>query len=293
MDISCCNLCPRKCRIDRTSGKVGFCGAGTDTVIGLYSLHKWEEPCISGKNGSGTVFFSHCTMKCIFCQNYEISTDCIGKKISVGELAEIFLKLQDMGAHNINLVTPTHFLMNIIPALDKAKTNGLKIPVLYNTSGYESVETIKELDGYIDIYMPDFKFWRAEYASKYSSAPDYPNIAKSAISEMFSQTGKNRFSGGLMTKGVLVRHLLLPGHLYDAKKIIDYLYATYGGDIYISLMSQYTPLPQVSHIDKLNRTVGKKEYEALCDYAAKIGITNAFVQDGEAASESFIPSFYK
>ncbi|MBS7297976.1 MAG: radical SAM protein [Eubacteriales bacterium] len=292
MDITKCELCPRKCGIDRTKGEVGFCSAGEDSFIGLYSLHKWEEPCISGENGSGTVFFSHCTMKCIFCQNYTISSQHHGKKISVDELSEIFLKLQYKGAHNINLVTPTHFLANIIPALDRAKANGLNIPILYNTSGYENVETLKELEGYIDIYMPDFKFWRSKFSKDYSSAPDYPEIVKSAICEMFRQTGKNQFKNGLMTKGVLVRHLLLPGHLYDAKKIIDYLYTTYNDDIYISLMSQYTPLPQVTHIDNLNRTVGKNEYDALCDYAAKIGIKNAFVQEGSAASESFIPEFY-
>ena len=292
MDITRCKLCPRKCGIDRTKGNVGFCGAGAETVIGLYSLHKWEEPCISGENGSGTVFFSHCTMKCIFCQNYTISSLHNGKKVSVEELAQIFLNLQEIGAHNINLVTPTHYLHNIITALDKAKTKGLHIPVLYNTSGYESVETLREIEGYIDIYMPDFKFWRSKYAKEYSSAPDYPEIARAAISEMYRQVGKNQFSNGLMTKGVLVRHLLLPGHLYDAKKIIDYLYTTYNDDIYISLMSQYTPLPQVAHIENLNRTVGESEYDALCNYAANIGIKNAFIQEGSAASESFIPEFY-
>lgn len=293
MDITNCKLCPRECGVNRLEGTTGFCGAGKDAKIGLYSLHMWEEPCISGTSGSGTVFFSHCTMKCVFCQNYDISSLHHGETVSTDELSDIFLELQEKGANNINLVTPTHYLFSIIPALEKAKINGLKIPVLYNTSGYEKVETLKELDGLIDIYMPDFKYWREEFAKDYSSAPDYPEIVKSAIAEMYRQTGKNKFQGSLMTKGVLVRHLLLPGHLYDAKKIIDYLYETYKDNIYISLMSQYTPLSHVAHIDKLNRKVGEKEYTALCDYAASIGIKNAFVQEGEAAIESFIPKFYK
>lgn len=292
MDMTHCELCPRRCGVNRIKGEVGFCGASEDAVIGLYSLHKWEEPCISGQNGSGTVFFSHCTMKCIFCQNYEISTKHNGKRISVDELSNVFLILQEKGAHNINLVTPTHYLTSIIPALKKAKANGLKIPIIYNTSGYERVSTLKELEGYIDIYMPDFKYWRSSYAKEYSSAPDYPEITKAAICEMYKQTGKNQFRDGLMTKGIIVRHLLLPGHLYDAAKIVNYLYSTYKDDIFISLMSQYTPLPQVRNIDNLNRTVGKSEYNSLCDYAAKIGVKNAFVQEGRAASESFIPQFY-
>ncbi|MBQ7793787.1 MAG: radical SAM protein [Clostridia bacterium] len=292
MDITECRLCPRSCGVNRLTGKVGYCGAKAETVIGRYSLHHWEEPCISGKNGSGTVFFSHCTMKCIFCQNYEISTKHKGKTVTTNELSDIFLKLQDMGAHNINLVTPTHFLFDIIPAIERAKIHGLTLPILYNTSGYESVETLKKLEGLIDIYMPDFKYWRSSYAQKYSQAPDYPEHTKAAISEMFRQVGKPEFDGNLMKRGMIVRHLLLPGLLYDAKKIIDYLYKTYGNDIFISIMSQYTPLAQVAALPPLNRKVGKAEYEMLCDYAAKLGIVNAFVQEGEAASESFIPDFY-
>ncbi|MEE0944296.1 MAG: radical SAM protein [Clostridia bacterium] len=293
MDIRRCELCPRKCGINRIQGEIGFCGAGEDTVIGLYSLHKWEEPCISGENGSGTVFFSHCTMKCVFCQNYTISSLHNGRKVSVEELTEIFLELQEIGAHNINLVTPTHFLANIIPALDKAKAKGLNIPILYNTSGYDNVETLKAIEGYIDIYMPDFKFWRSKYAKEYSSAPDYPEVAKAAISEMFRQVGSVQLDNGLMVRGMLVRHLLMPGLLYDAKKIIDYLYSEYKDDIYISIMNQYTPLPHISGIESLNRRVGKNEYNTLCDYAEKIGIKNAFVQEESSSSDIYIPNFHK
>ena len=292
MDIASCTLCPRKCAVDRTSGERGFCGAGADIVIGRYSLHRWEEPCISGTNGSGTVFFSHCTLRCIYCQNYSISTNMHGRRISQSELCEIFLKLQADGAHNINLVTPTHFIDKILPALDAAKSAGLRIPIIYNTSGYERIETLKMLKGYIDIYLPDFKYWRPKYAEKYSAAPDYPEAAKAAIEEMARQALPAISENGLMKRGLIVRHLLLPGLLYDAKKIIDYLHSAYGNDITLSIMSQYTPLEQVSELPPLNRTVGKREYEMLCDYAASIGVTNAYTQDGAAAKESFIPDFY-
>ncbi len=291
MDIRNCTICPRNCGVDRTRS-TGFCGAVADTKIGLYSLHHWEEPCISGESGSGTVFFSHCNMKCIFCQNYDISTKHHGKKVTADELSDIFLRLQDMGANNINLVTPTHYLFDIIPAIEKSKARGLKLPILYNSSGYEKVESLKHLDGLVDIYMPDFKYWRREFAEKYSACPNYPEIAKAAISEMFRQVGKPIIENGLMKKGMIVRHLLLPELLYDGVKIVEYLYNTYGDNIYISLMSQYTPLVQVANIPSLNKKVGSKEYEALCDFAAKIGVKNAFIQEGEAASESFIPEFY-
>lgn len=292
MDTTHCTLCPRKCAADRAAGGRGFCGAGADIVIGRYSLHHWEEPCISGSRGSGTVFFSHCTLRCVYCQNYAISTNMQGRKISQSELCEIFLKLQEDGAHNINLVTPTHFIDKILPALDAAKSAGLHIPVVYNTSGYERTETLRMLKGYIDIYLPDFKYWRSEYAKKYSSAPDYPSVAMAAIEEMAQQSLPQVFENGLMKRGLIVRHLLLPGLLYDAKKIIDYLYSSYGNRITLSIMSQYTPLEQVADIPPLNTTVGKREYELLCDYAASIGVTNAYIQDSAAAKESFIPDFF-
>ena len=287
-----CNLCPRRCGVDRTAGETGFCGASDKVKIARSALHFWEEPCISGKNGSGTVFFSHCTLKCRFCQNYEISTCSRGYEISEETLCEKFLDLQSQGANNINLVTPTHFVQQIISALDMAKRRGLTIPIVYNTSGYENIETLKMLDGYIDIYMPDMKYYDDKYAIKYSAAPKYFEIAKAAIHEMFNQVSYPVFDEhNIMQKGVIVRHLMLPGLLFDTKKLMDYLYSTYGNSIYISLMSQYTPLPHVKDFPELNRKLNMKHYEAMVDYCAELGIENAFIQEGEAADESFIPPF--
>lgn len=288
-----CMLCPRRCGINRGAGERGFCGSGDEIKIGRYGLHFWEEPCISGKNGSGAVFFSYCNLRCVFCQNYEISTMEQGKIITTDELAEIFLRLQAMNAHNINLVTPTHYADKLVYAIDNARSNGLKLPIIYNTSGYESLDTLKMLDGYIDVYLPDFKYWRKEPSLKYSSAPDYPEIAREAISEMFKQTGCAEFENGIIKKGTIVRHLLLPGGLYDAKKIIDYLCSSYGDEIFISIMNQYTPLKQVEKLPPLNRKVGAREYDALINYAVSIGVQNAYIQNGETALESFIPEFYK
>ncbi len=289
--LSHCTLCPRKCGADRTGGQIGFCGASDKIKIARSALHFWEEPCISGKNGSGTVFFSHCTMKCVFCQNHKISSGGAGHEISETELAEKFLDLQEQGANNINLVTPTHYVPQIITALKTAKNNGLTIPILYNTSGYENVGTLKMLDGLIDIYMPDMKYYSDKYAVKYSSAPDYFNIASKAVEEMFRQTGKPVFKDGIMQKGVLVRHLMLPNLLFDTKKIMDYLYKTYGDDIYISIMSQYTPLENVKDCPELNKKLNMRQYDAMIEYCVKLGIKNAFIQEGGAAQESFIPDF--
>ena len=287
-----CRLCPRRCGVNRTSGEIGFCGASDKVKIARSALHFWEEPCISGKNGSGTVFFSHCTLKCRFCQNYQISTCSQGREISEETLCEKFLDLQAQGANNINLVTPTHFVPQIISALDMAKKHGLALPVVYNTSGYENVETIRMLDGYIDIYMPDMKYYDDKYALKYSSAPGYFEIAKAALCEMFKQVSYPVFNErNIMQKGVIVRHLMLPGLLFDTKKLMDYLHSAYGNNIYISLMSQYTTLPHIKAFPELNRKLNMKHYEAMVDYCAEIGIENAFIQEGEAADESFIPPF--
>ena len=287
-----CNLCPRRCGVDRTAGETGFCGASDRVKIARSALHFWEEPCISGKNGSGTVFFSHCTLKCRFCQNYEISTCSRGYEISEETLCEKFLDLQSQGANNINLVTPTHFVPQIISALDMAKRRGLTIPIVYNTSGYENIETLKMLDGYIDIYMPDMKYYDDKYSIKYSAAPKYFEIAKAAIHEMFNQVSYPVFDEhNIMQKGVIVRHLMLPGLLFDTKKLMDYLFSAYGNSIYISLMSQYTPLHHVKDFPELDRKLNMKHYEAMVDYCAELGIENAFIQEGEAADESFIPPF--
>ena len=292
-----CVLCPRKCEADRTK-KAGFCGETKELRVSRAALHMWEEPCISGKEGSGTVFFTGCTLRCVYCQNYHIANSEVGKVIDVSRLKAIFLELQEKKANNINLVTPTHFVPQIIQALDLAKEEGLKLPVVYNTSGYERVETLRKLDGYVDIYLPDFKYLDAEHARRYSMAADYPEVAKVAVAEMVRQTtGENRRpefdARGMMTKGVIVRHLLLPGCLADAKKIVRYLYETYGDRIYMSLMNQYTPLDTLDSekYPELNRRVRKKEYEKLIDYAIELGVENAFIQEGETATESFIPSF--
>lgn len=273
-------------------GATGFCGAGLLPRTARIALHYWEEPCISGESGSGTVFFSYCTMKCVFCQNYDISARCKGRDITIEELADGFLSLQEQGANNINLVTPTHYVPQIIEALDNAKSRGLNIPILYNTSGYENTETLKMLDGYIDIYMPDMKYYDDKYAVKYSKAPDYFKIAAAAVDEMYRQTGRNKFDeNGIMTKGVLVRHLMLPGLMLDSKRIMDYLYNAYGNNIYISLMCQYTPLPHVRAYPELDKKLDMRKYNALVDYCANKGMENVFIQSDESVSESFIPNF--
>ena len=290
--LSECKLCPRECKVNRLNGGVGFCGAGAKAKIARAALHLWEEPCISGNEGSGTVFFSCCNMKCVYCQNYGISTLNRGMEVSEEELAERFIGLQAERANNINLVTPTHFIPQIINALSIAKERGLHIPIVYNCGGYESVETLGLLSGYVDIYMPDMKYYKDKYAIEFSSAPNYFEVAKNAIAEMFSQTGKPQFNEkGIMQKGVSVRHMMLPGLMFDTKKIIDYLYEAYGDDIYISLMSQYTPMPNVSENEKLNRRISTEYYDAMVEYCAEKGIRNAFIQDGSSATESFIPEF--
>ena len=282
-----CTICPKQCKIDRTEN-CGICGATDKIKVARAALHFWEEPCISGEKGSGTVFFSYCPLKCVYCQNFEISRGNAGKEITVERLSEIFLELQNKGAHNINLVTPTHYVTEIIKAL--RLTKDLKIPVVYNTSGYESVETLKLLKGIVDIYLVDFKYMDESLAKKYSKVPDYPEVAKKAIEEMVNQVGEAQFKDDIMQKGVIVRHLLLPSHLDDSKNILKYLYDTYQNKIFYSLMSQYTPVRKTEFLN-LNRKVTEEEYESLVDFAVDLGIENGFIQEGEASSESFIPQF--
>ena len=292
---SSCTLCPRRCGADRAAGRTGFCGAGGTLKAARAALHYWEEPCISGTKGSGTVFFSGCTLKCCFCQNYPISAEGLGKEISVEHLAEIFLNLQEQGANNINLVTPDHYIPQIISAIDMARSRNFKLPFVYNCSGYETAEMIQLLDGYIDVYLPDFKFMSPDLSAKYSNAPDYPEHAKASISEMVRQCGgdQTRFDDdGIMQRGVIVRHLQLPDHLDDSKSIITYLYNTYKDSIYISIMNQYTPMPGIENrFPELGRTITLSEYDELVDYAIDIGVENGFIQEGETAKESFIPAF--
>lgn len=290
--LSKCMLCPRKCGVNRLENQRGFCGAGDRVKVARAALHHWEEPCISGDVGSGTVFFSYCTLKCVFCQNFDISQCQAGKEISIERLGEIFLELQYKGALNINLVTPTHFVPQIIEALKIAKNNGLKLPVVYNSSGYETIETIKLLNGYVDVYLPDMKYFNSKYSTKYSKAPEYFNYAKEALNEMVKQVGEPVFNkDGIIKKGVVIRHLMLPGLLFDSKKVIDYIYKNYGNKVFISLMNQYTPLDHVKEYPEINKTLNPKHYDALINYALELGVQNGFIQEEGTAKESFIPPF--
>ena len=285
-----CMLCPRKCGVNRYEVK-GACGANNKIKLAYYSLHEWEEPVISGSNGSGTIFFSNCNMKCIYCQNKKISIDGYGKYISNKKLGDIMLKLQDMGAHNINLVTPTHYVPQIVSVLHKLKNKSLKIPVVYNTSSYENVGTIMMMRNLVDIYLADLKYYDDSLAMNYSSCKDYFENATMAIDEMFRQVGDYSFDeNGLMTKGLIVRVLILPGHLDDAKKIIKYLYKTYKDSIFISIMNQYTPVNPCIY-NNLNRKLTDDEYDEVIKYALELGVTNAFIQEGDTAKDSFIPDF--
>lgn len=293
-----CTLCPRNCKVNRAGGEAGVCGVSGDGILGARAaLHMWEEPCISGEHGSGAVFFSGCPLRCIYCQNYEIAHAETGKRISVERLAEIFLELAEKGANNINLVTPTHYTPEIVQAVTLAREAGLTLPIIYNCSGYEKVETLRQLTGIVDIYLTDFKYMDREIAARYSKAPDYPEIAKKALQEMVRQTGAPVFGESpsgeqdMLRSGVIVRHLLLPNCLQNGKEVVRYVYETYGDAVYLSLMNQYTPLPQVKNIPELNRKVTEREYEKLIDYAIDLGVECAFIQEGETAEESFIPAF--
>lgn len=287
-----CHLCPRNCGVDRLAGQKGFCGVDAGIMVARAALHMWEEPCISGKEGSGAVFFSGCSLGCAFCQNRTISKGQSGKVITVEHLAELFLDLQEQKANNINLVTAGHFLPQVREALILAKEQGLTIPVVYNSSGYEKAEMLRYLEGLVDIYLPDLKYLEADLAGKYSHAKDYPEVAMKALEEMVRQVGMPEFDErGMMKKGVIVRHLLLPGHVRNSKKVLEYLYGTYGDQIYISLMSQYTPMPAMKDDPQLSRKVTDREYDRLLDHAISLGVTNCFIQEGETAKESFIPEF--
>lgn len=311
-----CCLCPRNCHVDRTQGKTGYCGQTDQIRAARAALHMWEEPCISGDAGSGAVFFSGCTLGCVFCQNHSIAAGSVGKTISTERLAEIFLELQDQKAWNINLVTAGHFAPQVVHALELAKSQGLHLPIVYNTSGYEKVETLRMFEGLVDIYLPDFKYLSTELAGVYSHAEDYPQVAKPALQEMVRQVGSAQFeivsgeNSGMVTdelltdvdygdselermlRGVVVRHLVLPGHVEESKNVIRYLYEMYGERIYISIMNQYTPMPEIEeHYPELGRKITPQEYDEVVDYAIEIGVENGFIQDGETAKDSFIPEF--
>ena len=287
-----CLLCPRKCGINRRTGQTGVCGVSSEIKVARAALHYWEEPCISGKRGSGAVFFSGCSLHCVFCQNREISDGKAGKLISKERLSDIFMELADKGANNINLVTPGQYIPDIVWAVNDAKSRGMKLPIIYNTSGYENVTELKLLEGIVDVYLPDFKYMDSTLSARYSRAKDYPSVAKQALSEMVRQQPDVVIDDatGLIQKGVIVRQLLLPGHVNDAKAVLKYLYDTYHDHVYISMMSQFTPIA-LEDYPEINRTVTKREYERLVNYALEIGITNAFIQEGDVAKGSFIPAF--
>lgn len=290
--IKNCILCPRECRINREDGKRGYCGMDSKIYAARAALHMWEEPCISGEKGSGAVFFSGCGLRCIFCQNREIAIGKSGKEISVEKLGEIFIHLEKQGAANINLVTGAHYVPQIIEALKIAKEKGLSVPIVYNSSGYEKIETLKLLEGYVDVYLPDFKYMEGSLAEDFSNAPDYPERAKAAIEEMVRQTGNCVFNeDGYIEKGTIVRHLILPGHTVNSKKVLEYLHSTYGNKIFISIMNQYTPVYEQKKYTELNRKVTEREYKKVLDYALEIGLENGFWQTGDTAKESFIPAF--
>ena len=267
-----CTLCIRNCKVNRNNHMTGFCKASDKVMIAKAFLHPWEEPPISMGKGSGTVFFSHCNFKCVFCQNYNIS--------------------QNNGANNINLVTPTHYVPQIIKAIDIAKSNGLSLPILYNTNSYDSLETIQSLKGYIDVYLPDFKYFNDKYAIKYSSAKDYAKNAVKVIDEMIKQTGIPTFDDtGRIIKGVIVRHLMLPGLLFDSKKIIDLLYNRYGDNIFISIMNQYVPMFDACKYPEINKKLNPKHYDSLVNYAAELGVKNGFIQEEGANTDVYTPNF--
>lgn len=287
-----CNLCMRNCNVNRNKGVKGLCNSTNNIRIARAALHFWEEPCISGENGSGTVFFSNCNLKCVFCQNYEISSEGFGKEITVDRLADIFIELQEKGANNINLVTPTHFVPQIIEALKIAKNNGLDLPIVYNTNSIDTLDTIKALNGYIDVYLPDFKYFEDKYSMKYSKIKGYSKNVIDVIDEMIKQVGAPKFNkDGIIEKGVIVRHLLLPGLLFDSKKVVDAIYNNFGDNVYISLMNQYTPMHNAKMYPEINKSINEKTYDVLIDYALSIGIKNGFIQESGTNSKEFVPGF--
>lgn len=287
-----CSLCPRMCGTDRAAGQKGFCGGGNLVRVARAALHYWEEPCISSESGSGTVFFSGCTMRCVFCQNKEISRSEVGKEITIERLAEIYLELAAKGANNINLVTPMHYAPQITAALDIARKNGLTLPIVWNTGGWERRESIAAVRDYADIWLSDFKYFDSSLGESLSKAPNYFSVAAAALDQMVKQTCEPVFDeNGIMRRGVIVRHLMLPGHLDDTKNVLRFLYENYGDSIWISIMNQYTPMCSDPRFPELSRTVSDEEYNEAIDFACELGIENAFVQEGGTVGESFIPPF--
>lgn len=291
-ELEKCEICPHKCGINRNENKIGRCKSKDTIKIALYSTHDFEEPCISGKRGSGTIFFSNCNMNCIFCQNYEISQLGKGKEISIENLAGIFLKQQEKNVENINLVTPTSYAFQIIEAIKIARRRGLKIPIVYNTNGYENVDTIKALDGYVDIYLPDLKYAENDLAFKYSRVNNYFEIATEAIKEMIKQVGTPKFNlAGVMEKGVLIRHLVLPNYIENSKKVLRWIKGNLPSDIYVSIMAQYFPTYKAKEDEKLNRKLSQVEWQEIEEFVQEIGIENGFIQELGEHEEEYVPKW--
>ena len=287
-----CNICPHKCNINRNKGKIGRCKATNKIKVALYSVHNFEEPCISGEKGSGTVFFSNCNLNCIYCQNYEISQQGRGKEISIEELSDIFIEQQKRNVENINLVTPTSYVPQIIEAIKIARKKGLNIPIVYNTNGYENVETIKMLDGYVDIYLPDLKYYYNDIAKKYSKIDNYFEIATKAIKEMKKQIGKTVIDeNGIMKKGIIIRHLVLPNNIENSKKILKWIRENMNNDTYISVMAQYFPTYKAKEDLELNRKLTKQEWREIEEYIEKLGIENGFIQELGEHEEEYVPKW--
>ena len=291
-ELNKCEICPHNCKINRNTGNIGRCKATDKVKIALYSIHNYEEPCISGENGSGTVFFSNCNLNCIYCQNYEISQLGRGKEISIDELADIFLELQSENVENINLVTPTSYTIQIIEAIKIAKERGLKIPVVYNTNGYEKVETLKLLEGYVDIYLPDFKYADSETGIKYSKVKDYFNITRKAIGEMIRQTGKYQIDeNGKLVKGVIIRHLVLPNNIENSKKVLKYVKENFGDKALISIMAQYFPTYLAKENSDINRKLNNEEWREIERYIDEIDIQEGFIQELGEHEEEYVPKW--
>lgn len=291
-ELENCSICPHECRCNRNEEKTGRCNTGSKIQIALYSTHNFEEPCISGENGSGTVFFSHCNLNCVYCQNYEISQQGKGKEISIEELADIFLEQQENNVENINLVTPTSYALQIREAIKIAKQKGLKIPIVYNTNSYEKVETLKLLEGYIDVYLPDLKYAKDDLAKEYSKVNNYFSIATKAIQEMVRQVGTPKFNKrGVIEKGVVIRHLVLPNEIENSKKVLKWLKENLPSEIYISIMAQYFPAYKAKEIDNLNRKLTKDEWKEIENYIEKLEIENGYIQELGEHEEEYVPTW--
>lgn len=287
-----CNICPHECGINRKNGQIGRCRASDEIKIALYSIHDFEEPCISGEKGSGTVFFSNCNLNCDFCQNFEISQEGKGKEITIERLAEIFIEQQERNVENINLVTPTSYAIQIVEAIKIARENGLKIPIVYNTNGYESIETLKILNGYIDIYLPDLKYYYNDIAKKYSKVDRYFEIATEAIKEMYKQVGKPILNEeGIMQKGLMIRHLVLPNNIENSKKVLKWIKENIDKEVFVSVMAQYFPTHKAKEIEEINRKLTIEEYEEIEQYLYELDIENGYIQELGEHEEEYVPKW--